>query len=434
VGDGLLLRLENALTRATSDATLATVEPMRVEPAIARARRAGRTPAVVAGDLSLVRPLGWAGIPIVSVVTEPDAAVLRSRYVDGHCFVPGFLPHEQARTARALLRLGERLTSELGERVPLFYGQDGQLELLYRHRPQLEAHFLFTLNDESLAWALHDKSLFFPRCVDAGVRAPRTVVPTPGEDLSRALDELRPPLVVKPRTKNDWKPIQRALFEGKAKARIFESAAELLAHPRFAELADLVVVQELIEGPVTALYSFHGFATPDGRLLASFSGRKLRTYPPVAGESAFIELVHDPEIDAFGRDAVARLGIRGPFKLDLIRDARSLEVYLLEVNARFNLWHHLGAANGVNLPLLAYEYLCHGRVPLEPPRYGVRARWVDFYRDLQHHREDRGLSTPRWLASLAFGHAVHETFAWDDPMPFVAWLRHMSRARAARAA
>ena len=434
MGDGAFFRVGEALTGPTSVEARDAGESMRIEPALQRALREGRPPAVVAAGLSLVRPLGWADIPVVSVTTDPKGSVLRSRYVDGHCLVPGYLPQHDAITVSTLLRLGERLTDSLGERVPFFYGQDSQLEMLYRHRSQLEQHYLFTLNTDPLAWAMHDKGLFFPLCVSAGIRVPCTVVASPGEDIAQALHQLRPPLVVKPRTKSDWKTIQRALLESQGKARVFASAAELLAHPRFQALAELVVVQEMIEGPVTALYSFHGFATPEGRLLASFCGRKLRTYPSVAGESAFIELVHDGDLEATGRAIVQKLGIRGPFKIDLIRDARSGELYTLEVNARFNLWHLLGAANGVNLPLLAYEYLCCGRVPTEPTRYDVRARWLDFYRDLKRQQEDTGLSGPRWLASLLFGNTVHDMFAWSDPMPFIAWMEKMVRARAARMA
>jgi predicted ATP-grasp superfamily ATP-dependent carboligase len=405
---------------------------MRLDRALARAKGQGRPLAVVAGDLPLVRPLGWAGIPIAVVTTDASAPVLRSRYVDGHCLVQGYLPHQEADTVDAWLRMGERITKTLGQRAPLFYGRDGQLELLYRHRASLERHYLFTLNDDPLAWSLHDKGLFYPLCAAARIRVPATVVPSADVDLSLELGKLRPPLVVKPRTKSDWKAIQASLLEKDSKARVFASAAELLEHPSFRELAPRVVVQELIEGPVTALYSVHGFVTRDGHRLGSFCGRKLRTYPRVAGESAFVELVHDAEVETTGLDVVEKLGIRGPFKIDLIRDERSGELYTLEINARFNLWHHVGAANGVNVPLLAYQYLCFGLEPQQPTRYDVRTRWEDLYRDLQCLREDPDLSVPRWLASVLSANAVHDTFAWNDPMPFIAWIQKQVRARVAR--
>jgi predicted ATP-grasp superfamily ATP-dependent carboligase len=330
---------------------------LRLEPALARAAQLGCPPAVVAGDLTLVRPLGWYGIPVVAVTADPDDLTLRSRYVEGHCLVPGFTQQHELGTVRALCDLGRRLFQAVGRRVPLLYGQDSQLELLYRHREALEEHFLFVLNENALGWSLHDKGRFFPLCEAAGVRAPRTVVPAEREDHERAIQQLRAPLLVKPARED-----QLEAHPGRADGRQGQGARvrrrpRLLGHPAWHELKDQLVVQEYIDAPVTELYSFHGFATRDGRLLASFCGRKLRTYPAVAGESALLELVLDPEVETAGRTVVDKLGVRGPFKVDLIRDQRNGQLYTLEVNARFNLWHHLGAAHGVNLPLVAYEYL-----------------------------------------------------------------------------
>jgi D-aspartate ligase len=395
--------------------------PAQIEAALDFAAKCGRPPAVVAGDLTLVRPLGWHGVPIIAVTTDPADPVLRSRYVHGHCLVPGYDPAHEEATAQALAELGERLRRLLGRPVPLFYGQDNQLELLYRHRELLSQAFLFLLNDEPLAWALHDKAGFFAACSAAGVCVPPTVVPGDGEDLEAALAPLVPPLVVKPRNKSDWKDLQASLFDGKAKARVFASAAELVNHPGIAEARGRLLFQQYIDAPVTSLCSFHGLAGPDRRLLAWFCGRKLRTYPAVAGESAFLELVHDPAIEAAGQDVAHRLGLRGPFKIDLIRDAASGRIYTLEVNARFNLWHHLGAAHGVNLPWLAYELLVDGRAPVQSPAYVPRSHWMNFYRDLQAYRADPDLSMRRWLTSALGPHTLHETFAWDDPLPFLAW-------------
>jgi predicted ATP-grasp superfamily ATP-dependent carboligase len=410
------------------------MERLRLDEALAQAARLGCPPAVVAGDLTLVRPLGWYGIPVVAVTADPEDVTLRSRYVAGHCLVPGFSRLHEHATVRALAELGQRLAQALGRKVPLLYGQDCQLELLYRNREALEEHFLFVLNDDTLGWSLHDKGRFFPLCEAAGVRAPHTVVPAEREDHERALLQLRPPLVVKPREKASWKQIQDALMDGKGKARVFPDARALLGHPAWPTLKDQLVVQEYIDAPVTELSSFHGFAARDGRLLASFCGRKLRTYPAVAGESTLLELVLDPEIEAAGRAVVEKLGVRGPFKVDLIRDPRNRQIYTLEVNARFNLWHHLGAAHGVNLPLVAYEYLVDDYTPPKPPAYQPRARWVNFYNDVRAFREDAALGTGTWLSSLMFSRTVHEVFAWDDLRPWVAWMAGMVRARMRRRA
>jgi predicted ATP-grasp superfamily ATP-dependent carboligase len=378
-------------------------------------------PAVVLGDLTLVRPLAWAGVPVVAVTTDPEEPALRSRHVLRSLVVPGFVGDAQASAAARLRALGEALVAETGGPVPLFYGQDKQLELLYRYRRELEPHFLFLLNDEALAWSLLDKERFAGLCAQVGVRVPRTVAPAPGPEGVAAIRDLRPPLLVKPRAKVDWKGLQRALFGGTAKARVFRTTEALLDHPAFREAQDRLLVQEAIEGSVEDLVSFHGFAADDGRVLGAFCGRKVRTFPRFAGESAFIELVRDDELDALGRDVAARLGVRGPFKIDLVRDPRDGALYTLEVNARFTLWNHLGAAEGVNLLAVAYDYLVNGEAPEETARYEPRAHWLSFYRDVRGLREEWAAGDVRgvlsWAASLLRGPIVHETFDWRDPWP-----------------
>jgi D-aspartate ligase len=186
---------------------------------------------------------------------------------------------------------------------------------------------------------------------------------------------------------------------------------------------------------VDRLVSFHGFSDRDGHLLGSFCGRKIRTYPAVAGESCFIEVVDHPACEREGRAILGAIGLRGPCKIDFIEDARTGLLYTLEINARFTLWNVLGAAAGTNLPLVAYDYLVHGHTTAPPAGLGERTRrrrWLNFYDDYQAFREQRArgeLSLGRWLYSLADPTIVHEIFAFTDPGPFAHWLTRFLRAR-----
>ena len=72
---------------------------------------------------------------------------------------------------------------------------------------------------------------------------------------------------------------------------------------------------------------------------------------------------------------VERLALTGVAKLDFKRDPQG-NLRLLEINPRFNLWHHAGAIAGVNIPALVYADLAglprppvirgEGRRPLVP--------------------------------------------------------------------
>lgn len=382
-------------------------------------------PAVVLGDLTLIRPHGMAGIPVVVVTTNPEDISLHSRYVQGSWVVPGFGSEHSDAAADALVSLGEQLHGQVGCKLPLVYCTDVQLELVYKHRARLSEHYHFTLNEKAVADALGDKELFAELVRDTGLRVPRSWSAT--HNTEDELRELREPLIAKPKQKTDhWEAIRRDLFDGEGKARIFATRDDLLSNPAFQQHKDELLVQECIPPGDDGLVSFHGFADESGRLLASFCGRKVRTWPRVAGDSAFIEVTDDPAVRAEGIEVATKLGLKGPFKIDFLRDSRNGDLYLLEVNPRFNLWHYVGACSGVNLPAVAYEYQVHGRdtaaVDVIRPGY----RWVNVYRDYKAYKELHAMHAmgfTDWLAAVASPGNVYETFSWDDPAPFLYWVK-----------
>ena len=116
--------------------------------------------------------------------------------------------------------------------------------------------------------------------------------------------------------------------------------------------------------------------------------------------------------------------------MDFKRHATSGRYYLLEINTRFNLWHYLGAKNGVNLPRVAYEYLRFGRRASHVPAR-LAYRWLSFYYDRLAAREAK-LGTTRWLWSLAQAPKVYAIFSWRDPAPFVRYWRGRLQRRLRR--
>jgi len=175
-------------------------------------------------------------------------------------------------------------------------------------------------------------------------------------------------------------------------------------------------------------------ADENGKVLDDFVGRKVRTHPPRTGESSFIELVHDETLRALGARIAAQVPLKGVFKMDFKRDPASGRWYLLEVNARCNLWHYLGVANGVNLPRVACEYAVRGERPASPTPYRTAFRWLSLELDARAFlelRREGSLSFAGWLASIFISRNVYNVFAWRDPGP---WLRFWSLRLTRRAA
>jgi predicted ATP-grasp superfamily ATP-dependent carboligase len=370
-------------------------------------------PAVLLGGLDMVRALGLAGIPVLVASPERKPS-MASRYCAGAILLPPMAEREAC--AQALARAGRELAARHGARVPLFYDNDDRLALVQDFRALLEPHFALLLNEPALADALLEKSRFQALAERAGLPVPRRLA-------WETLGQVAAPVLVKPKTRTGWdaSSIRLQLFAGKGKARVFASGAEARAHPLVAQLAPQLSFQEYVAGGDDAIWSFHGFAAPGGEVLEWFVGRKIRTYPALTGDSAYLRLARDGAVLAAGRDIAARLGLAGVFKMDFKRCAATGRLTLLEINARFNLWHYLGAANGVNLPKVAYDYLLHGTRPAHVEAR-LETRWLALRYDRRARRE-AGMGLLAWARSLAEAPKVYEVFSWTDPAPL---LRHVA--------
>ncbi len=383
---------------------------------------AARPPVVLLGGLNVLRALGVAGIPVIVASSCKDEVAFASRYCRGRLQLPS-LDHKRA-VADALLRAGERLSGGLGRRLPLFYSNDGWQRLVQDYRSELAQHYTLLLNDPDVADALIEKDLFQPLAVARGLPIPRTL------DWD-ALERFSDPVILKPRTKfaHEVSPAHLRLFGRQGKACIFPNGRALLADTSAQQLRDEVLIQEYVGGDDRQIWSFHGFCDEHSELLGWFIGRKLRTYPALTGASTYLELAHDEPLADLGRSIVSALGLKGPFKIDLKRDPRTGRFRVLEVNARYNLWHYLGAANGLNLPLTAYEYLVYGKRPAAARPYRTTYRWIYLRFDWLAYRElaARGeLSFAGWLASLVAAPKVGQLFSWRDPLPLLCTLKHLT--------
>jgi predicted ATP-grasp superfamily ATP-dependent carboligase len=383
--------------------------------------RAARPPVVLLGGLNILRALGRAGIPVIVASSSAHEVAFASRYCCGQLRLP---PLDSTRlVADRLLDAGERLAGGLGRRLPLFFGNDGWQRLVQDHRAELARHYTLLLNDAEVAGAVIDKDLFQSLAAARGLPIPRAL----GWD---ALERFAGPVLVKPRTKfaRDASPAYLRLFGRQGKACIFPNGRAVLADAAAQQLREALLIQEYVGGDDRQIWSFHGFSDENGRLLDWFIGRKLRTYPALTGTSTFLELAHDDELAQLGCRIVRALPLKGVFKIDLKRDPRTGRFRILEVNARYNLWHYLGAVNGVNLPLTAYEYLVHGKRPAAARRHRTSYRWIYLRFDWHAYRElaARGeLSFAGWLASLAAAPLVCQLFSWRDPRPFFYRLWHV---------
>ena len=115
------------------------------------------------------------------------------------------------------------------------------------------------------------------------------------------------------------------------------------------------MIQEYIDGRDESIDSFHGYFDIHSRCLGYFLGRKIRTYPPHTGGSAYVRTIHNTSLARLSVEYLRRIGFQGIVKIDYKWDVRTKAFNILEINPRFNLWELLGAYARVNLASAAYH-------------------------------------------------------------------------------
>ena len=377
-----------------------------------------QVPVVLLGGINLARAFGLGGIPVVVMSPDPDEPAFASRYC---CERELIAPLDDAASVLASLeRVGTRLEERFGMRVPLVWGNDDFLRFAHAHRERRGRHFRLGMGDRELGEALLDKSRFAELARRHSLPVPATLSWSGAGD--NALENFTEPVIVKPQVKFGWEEssLLAGLFDGEAKAAIFADGRAARAHPAVARYHADLTFQQYIPGDDRQLRCFDGVCDRESRLLAGYTGRKIRTFPPLVGDSSCVELTREPALEAVASDIARRIGLRGIFNMDFKQDPRDGRYHLLEVNARYNFWLYAGAKNGVNLARVMYDWLLRGVVP-GPLAYGTSVRWVDLrldYRAFRSLERSGELGLGRWLASIA-PPTIHSVFSWRDPYPWV---------------
>lgn len=366
---------------------------------------AGSKPmAVIIGSglnaLGVVRSLGLAKIPALVVCAERGPA-LHTRFAKKQ-----LIDSTGGDSLIAALRhLGERSL----EKPVLFLTEEKSVVSVSEHREEILPYFCITLpNHETLSALMHKQD--FQRCaLTLGSSIPQAVHLRGEADFS-TLARLRYPCVLKPAVKNyDY----GAKFQ---KAYVIQSSqeAEELFRMIAPTLSDLIV-QEWIEGSDSDIYFCLQYIGANGKMVASFVGRKIRSWPPRIGGTASCTAAPEfqDELTATTELFFRQAGFVGMGSMEYKRDRRDGCFYMVEPTVgRTDFQEEVATVHGVNIPLAAYCY----ETGLEFPHTQA----------LTESKQWREPVTDRWSAELQpeimdvpKSTKVDAYWRLDDPMP---WL------------
>jgi D-aspartate ligase len=319
--------------------------------------------------LGIVRSLGRAGVPVIACDHDPRALGLLSRYAR-----PQPLPDPLADPAGFVAGL-EALGRELPARGVLFATHDEALAAIGPEEARLGTWFHRPWRPWPALARIMDKAHQHEAARGIGFPVPATLTPRDAAEARAAARELRFPVVLKPRDAPE--------FRRRFRAQVLEAAtpAELAAAwERAAPYAPQV--SEVIPGGDDRLWTLGSYRAADGRRVASFTGRKLRQWPPRFGTARAAESRWDPELAERGHRLLDALGFHGISQVETKRDPRDGRDYLMEVNARSWLWIGLATAAGVNLPHAAYLDALGRRPERRRDGHASGRRWLLLSRHL----------------------------------------------------
>lgn len=384
------------------------------------------TPAVVLGaginGLGVARSLARAGVSTWLLDADARRPELHTRAARS-LTIAGM---EGPALIDELVRLGSTRFS--GLRPVLLLTQEESVKLVSHQRERLASLYRFTLPPKELLDALLHKHGFQRLAEQFGYPIPSLVRIGAAADLP-ALERLRYPAVVKPGERHDGYGRQ---FK---KAYRVESAAEAIELVgRILPVMPDVVVQEWTEGPDCNIYFCLQYIDRHGEVTASFTGRKVRSWPPQVGGTA--SCAPAPEAHAelsalttkFFRDA----GVIGMAAMEYKRDGRSNTFRMVEPTVgRTDYQAEVATLNGVNLPSAAY---C-GALGLSfsaPHPASKRIAWRVRSEDLQSARAQSQRTSNGFEEMDRIADAL---WRWSDPLPgLIHALRRARQALRVRAA
>jgi D-aspartate ligase len=371
------------------------------------------------GTVGIIRSLGRLGVPVYAAVEDSFTPAAASRYLAGYCPWKGFEPGAESLIER-LLAIGR----QLGRPAALVPTDDLAAALVAEHAAALDPWFLFPRPPAELPRRLANKRSLHDLCVRLDVPVPQIASPASWDEVHAFIGRASFPVMVKA-ADSSW------MAHGARSAALVRTPAELLTLYRRVVAPERcnLLLQEYIPPASAEDWVVHGYANPQSGCLVTFTGRKLRSYPPFAGPTSLGVSVPNGALEEQARKLLRAIGYAGIFDLDYRFDKRDGQYKLLDFNPRIGANFRMFESGAAVDVVRALHLDLTGRSvpeapPLESRKFIVESQ--DWFASLGYARHGE-LTFRGWLESVQ----GRREYAWacaDDPLPaLVMGFRLLSR-------
>lgn len=322
--------------------------------------------------LQSARILARHGVPVIGVAKNPEHYCCKTNTVAR--IIVANTGNED------LIHALEQLGPQLAHKAVLFPCTDMSVLQISRQRARLAKWFHFAVPAAETVEMLMDKVSFCTYAMENGLPIPRTYFLRNLTDAVVAAERLTFPCILKP-------PMKTPKWEQNTKAKVYKvaNAREFLGlYERCSSWADLLMVQEWIDGTDADLYSCNCYFDAQSEPLVTFVARKLRQWPPQTGTSCLGEEVRNEEVLAATIHLFKTVKFHGLGYVEMKRDARTGKHYIIEPNiGRPTGRSAIAEAGGVELLYSKYCDLLGKPLPANRVQKYHGVKWIYLRRDMQ---------------------------------------------------
>lgn len=278
--------------------------------------------------------------------------------------------------------------------------------ILSKHKEELKSLTTIAVNDWDVFQMAIDKLKTMSVCMQSGLPCPQTFMSK--DEFLKLKDEVKYPLVVKPRT-----ACAAVGFH------ISTNEADLLDYYDKAEVKyGPCLVQEYI--PQDGLqYKAELYIDSNGDLKGACVFAKVRWYPIDGGSSTLNETVDRPDIITDCKRLLEKINWRGYADIDLIEDTRDGKAKIMEINPRITGSVKICFEAGVNFSkMIIDEFLDKIVEPQFKVHYHTYLRYMHTDVLWFLKSSNRFKCKPSWFS---FRNTTDQIFSWNDLWVFFAF-------------
>jgi D-aspartate ligase len=366
-----------------------------------------RGAAIHHGALAVARTLGRSGVPVYAVVEDAYTPVAMSRYLT-KAFVWNSCPTDPESFVKAMSLVGEFIARPTII-IPM---DDLSAVFVAENAANLARWFVTPQVPPELPHQLANKACLHAQCAEIGIPVARSVVPHSFDDVRAFTEGTEFPVVVK--AAEQWLPLKDTFV-----TKVIPTPEQLFGlceHYNY-EGSQRLIIQEHIPGDD---WVCHGYYNSKKNINVTFTGRKLRSYPPDAGSTALGLSLDNQALRSVSERLLKAVAYSGIIDMDWRKDERDGQYKILDCNPRvgqnFRMFENTAGIDVVRAQHLDLSGRCVDNAALMEGRlFAVES----FYAMALIRRMPRGASEEDTFKYLP---ANGRELAWwssDDPTPFL---------------